>query len=1452
MKKQFFRMATTLSLIAGLFAFNGCTDYEEDINAINDRIDNLETGQIADIDKQLENLATAISDAEGLISTLRTDVTALQDADKSLQGLIDGLDGEIENVNKQISEINTSISNLETDLEKQINDAVSELEQKDNALSEDITKVANDLTAAQEALSDEIAKGDAANASKIDELSKKIDENYSTLEKLISDANASNAEEFKKLNDELTEQKGKLDEAITDIANLVSDVADLTGRVAELEKLPDEIDALEETVKNIQNDYLTKEEAADTYATIEAVKALETSIGEIQSALEKADQELSARITALEGKYDSDLKISEIVEKINKAQTAADNAADAAEKAQESADKVLGDLNTLKEALGVYAEKGKLEGDIKGLQAKDEELSKQADAIKDMIGELEEGTTVAGELTALWNKIGEIDGTVADAIADLENTKLDIENFDDEFNKQLDAALADGGKITEAIATAITKLSGEIDTKIDDVNNKIDEINKTIEGLPEWKTAVDDAIDGLENRIQSLVYVPEYSDGKAAVYLYRINEVPVSENVVATATFKVTPAALADAVVNQYKDNVVVNVVPVKSVSTRAAEKGTVISGENLVVSKNASDPSYIDVEITIPSEDFKIDADSKEAGLAFSLYIASKEEVEASEEEGTINMDAGTYVSSEYVQTAVAVRDLEKAYVLYNEKAEKEYQEYPSGSDLVNEVNSYERAWSYSAADPNDRYVYLYGDNTLSTAEDQTDKGAYTIHIKVDDEYLTLDEAAARFRTDVADITPEYSATVKYFDKEGTEDENLAENYSVNVRVDENVTEEEPYGTSIDMAKTNELAPLAGMYVQVENTFAFPEDNKYGYTDPVISNVGKYTVINEPVKVKLAAASTDWTYDFALAHADDPANPTEANVQPIVYSDLAFTVEKLGGIPLANILLHSGPISNESYVIVDGQKVAYTDANAPKLSFKALNVDDTYEAGIATVEMSKGYKFATDQDTKYEFVYKYNISQFNTVCEVVFEVTLGQMPGSQSIEYTFDENDKIKFMLPGSGEVDYIGTERNVTDGFAKMYSEKVASDEHKWFGNETLTPEGQFKAALMVDDVNRTFYTTKRDGEILNNYEHAKHDVANGRPVWTRLNIPEVENESPANSTSYIRVSSSDITAIGNEFEFTTEIETWFGPVYTFTAKLGVDKPAYELGYINTHINFEDADIPFVELGYNEVNGEYVIQESHPKNYFNVTNIPAGSTDVLKVKFTTDVPAGDPSYGTAPVIPDLNVNEAGELGEHIITWSNYNARDLKLRATLVASSAEGASEVIINYLDLAIVVPQLVTDLVPKAETAIVERSNTGVAVEINLWEYLEAIANENYPEGNGGKNFIPDTEDVDPAVSGGKVVLSDINNSDAMKLYGAEISFGEISIVSGGQMRPDLQDATHYNAANGTFTYFPEDGTIVSPIEISVEVTLNYYLDYNGNTDPDANGAHTTTLKLTIKDK
>ena len=115
---------------------------------------------------------------------------------------------------------------------------------------------------------------------------------------------------------------------------------------------------------------------------------------------------------------------------------------------------------------------------------------------------------------------------------------------------------------------------------------------------------MDDIYD-LANRIQSLVFVPEYDDGKATVVSYTLFDEIISDNIV-TATFQVTPAELAQALAAQ-EANVTAKVI---TVATRAAEGPAFTANKqdgSLTIVANNKVPGYVDVPVFVCSYHTKV-----------------------------------------------------------------------------------------------------------------------------------------------------------------------------------------------------------------------------------------------------------------------------------------------------------------------------------------------------------------------------------------------------------------------------------------------------------------------------------------------------------------------------------------------------------------------------------------------------------------------------------------------------------------------------------------------------------------------------------------------------------------------------------------------------------------------------------------------------------------------------
>ena len=89
--KKTFKKLLALFLTGTMLAGVGCKDYDDDIDKINDRIDELTTGKIADIESQLNSMKTTVESLKALESRVK----ALEDTqitDEDLQPLRDAID----------------------------------------------------------------------------------------------------------------------------------------------------------------------------------------------------------------------------------------------------------------------------------------------------------------------------------------------------------------------------------------------------------------------------------------------------------------------------------------------------------------------------------------------------------------------------------------------------------------------------------------------------------------------------------------------------------------------------------------------------------------------------------------------------------------------------------------------------------------------------------------------------------------------------------------------------------------------------------------------------------------------------------------------------------------------------------------------------------------------------------------------------------------------------------------------------------------------------------------------------------------------------------------------------------------------------------------------------------------------------------------------------------------
>lgn len=330
---------------------------------------------------------------------------------------------------------------------------------------------------------------------------------------------------------QLKDAQAKTDAAVKTLETTLKELQ--TKHDKDVERIEGITDALRKDVTTLQEKAAAVEALIPTLATkkdleevsnktAEAIAEINKTIGALQGNLETAQKAIAAlegRVSTLEG------DVAGLKTAVEKAQKAADDAQTAADKAQSDATLALGNIESLKKALGKYAEEGALESKIAALEKMDSTLQADkfdtekfgtffAKELKDVIGAYAEKGALEAKLDALDGK---------------------DEDLQDQINK-LDAKV-------EQYNTALNDRITKLDEKVEQYNT---ELNARI-----------DAVLGIiADRLSSIALVPQYYyDGVPAILFETIAYNPLAddkENVEAVA-----PSHIGDQnswLVNQFKN----------------------------------------------------------------------------------------------------------------------------------------------------------------------------------------------------------------------------------------------------------------------------------------------------------------------------------------------------------------------------------------------------------------------------------------------------------------------------------------------------------------------------------------------------------------------------------------------------------------------------------------------------------------------------------------------------------------------------------------------------------------------------------------------------------------------------------------------------------------------------------------------------------------------------------
>lgn len=265
--KKFFRMVSMFVLAGATLAYTGCTDYDEDIEAINDRIDMLETGKLKTVEEQVASLNTTVANLQDAQSKAQSAIEALQSALSKLQTKHDADIKALEEAYKAAdASLKTSIENQIKTLTDQFNSKVKELNTAISGLQ-----------------------------SSVDTINGKISSIEATIKTLATkeyvDATFATKQAVADLNTELGKLSARLGIAETSISTINGQIETINGQIsgilADIKTINGNIEALDAAVK-------TAQDAAD--AAQDAADAAQKSADDAQTAADKAQETADAAL----------------------------------------------------------------------------------------------------------------------------------------------------------------------------------------------------------------------------------------------------------------------------------------------------------------------------------------------------------------------------------------------------------------------------------------------------------------------------------------------------------------------------------------------------------------------------------------------------------------------------------------------------------------------------------------------------------------------------------------------------------------------------------------------------------------------------------------------------------------------------------------------------------------------------------------------------------------------------------------------------------------------------------------------------------------------------------------------------------------------------------------------------------------------------------------------------
>ena len=554
------------SLVALETRLNG--KITDDIKAA---IDALRSELSVDYVSKIENAVTAVTDAyTSAISSAKEELkaaymaaisTAITESEISIKSWVNEqlTQGyyDIATLEGILSALSVRLDEADSDLQGQINEQKTALEAAKTELSNAYKKAINT------AISENNGVINAAIAEAVQNLEDKIQARLTVIDTHISN--------IQKQLSNISKDIASIYEQIANISSSISDLQDVDKALDEV------IDALEAELASLQDEF-------ESFKPVDepTKKQLEKEIADIKTliaALQAKDIDLQNSINTLQAYINSELR----------------NTTDWANATFATLEQYA-DIQTELSAIKTLINQTKAELTDQYTTAIETAISNGETSMKSWVNtQLAQGyyniATIDGKVSVLESFISEGDSKLQNQINEqkeaLKQAKTDLTN---EYKQYINQAIAAGGIIDQAIAAQVKDAQDNLQAQIDAINSEIDSLKDRLGKLEE----------DFVNRIQSLKYIPEYSDGKVLVSdIFRMR---------LTADFIVTPSSQAKIIKDAWvtnKDIVKSYLRYTKSPETRATSPVIPLD----VTAIDVSETGVLTVSLT-ESKDTPVDAD--------------------------------------------------------------------------------------------------------------------------------------------------------------------------------------------------------------------------------------------------------------------------------------------------------------------------------------------------------------------------------------------------------------------------------------------------------------------------------------------------------------------------------------------------------------------------------------------------------------------------------------------------------------------------------------------------------------------------------------------------------------------------------------------------------------------------------------------------------------------------